>query len=263
MQGLQIPVGVSRGPLDVSELQIVISILFSSSSIRTVEMSPTSSIMKCNTLAWETAAHGGAEHVQRVPSSVGGGARSPGRPEKSRALRAGYCPGTGPCPGDALAGTQAQRPAHPHRLLPAPQGPGPSGGALAGSGPSAPPARSLGPPLCEAATAPGLVAGTDCRAASPAAASPGRQPRGHLSMGVCRGPRLDSLSGAPPPAAEASRLLPPAHEGPYPGAGGHYRAPGRGQYATAARALGGGPDDEAAGAGGPPTCYACFSGLRL
>src|SRR3989304_2158425 len=36
--------------------------------------------MKCNTLAWETAAHGGAEHVQRVPSSVGGGARSPGRP---------------------------------------------------------------------------------------------------------------------------------------------------------------------------------------
>jgi hypothetical protein len=34
----------------------------------------TSSTMKCNTLAWETPAHGGAEHGQRVPSSVGRGA---------------------------------------------------------------------------------------------------------------------------------------------------------------------------------------------
>jgi hypothetical protein len=37
-------------------------------------LNTTSSTMKCNTLAWETPAHGGAEHGQRVPSSVGRGA---------------------------------------------------------------------------------------------------------------------------------------------------------------------------------------------
>jgi hypothetical protein len=99
--------------------------------------------MKCNTLAWETAAPGGAEHGQRIPSSVGRGARSRGGAEKPGMLRAGHGPSPGPILSHALAGIAAQRPTHPCRLLPAAQSPSPSGGALASRGAAAPPARSL------------------------------------------------------------------------------------------------------------------------
>jgi len=183
--------------------------------------------MKCNTLTWETAAPGGAEHVQSVPSSVERGTRSRGRPEESRALRSGHCSGAGPRPGHALAGTPTQHPAHSHGLLFAPQSPSPRGGKVASGGPSAPPARSLGPLLCHAATAAGVVAGADRGATGTAAAHPGRQPRGPLPVDLCRGPRADSLSGPPPPAAEAARLFPSPHEGPYSLEGTNHRTASR------------------------------------
>jgi len=196
--------------------------------------------MKCNTLAWETAAPGGAEDGQRVSAFVGRGAGSRGRLEESGAVDPGHGPGTGPRPGHALAGTAAQRPTHPCRVLPAAQSPRPSGGAVAGSRPPPSAARSLGARLCHPTTAARLVAGADRGAPETIAADSSGQSRGDLSMGVCRGARLDPLFAAAPPTPEAARLFPAAHQAPYSVESADHRATCGGQWPTAAGRLGGG-----------------------
>jgi len=108
----------------------------------------------------------------------------------------------------------------------------------------------------------GWFAGTD--RGPPHAPGPGadRQPRGDLPVALRRGAGPDLVPGAAPPPAQAPRLLPPAHEGPHPVAGGDHRTAGGRQWPPAAGRLGGrhtgdpaGPGRAAAG-GGPekPLC---------